>query len=226
VSRPADLPLELVGVRARLLAEGAALLEDAGALLVGDLHLGRSAALQRAGLGLPSGSDADDVDRLEALAARTGPARLLLLGDLVHARASIGPELTRQLRRLAALPGVRVEALPGNHDRFLARLADATGLRVRPPRVRLAGAELAHAPRVRPPRGGAPLRIAGHLHPVVRLGGGHDAVRLPAFVAEDRQLVLPAFGTTAAGAPVPPRPGRRRFVCDGTRVVEVPAGAP
>jgi hypothetical protein len=225
VSDPADLSLELAGVQVRLLADGAALLEDAGALLVGDLHLGRDAALQRAGLPLPAGSDADDVDRLEALAARIAPARLLLLGDLVHARASLGPSLTRDLRRLAALPGVRVGALPGNHDRFLARLARETGLDVRPARVRLAGAELAHAPRARPPREGAPLRIAAHLHPVVRLGGGRDTLRLPAFVAEDRQLVLPAFGSTTAGAPVPPRPGRRRFVCDGTRVVEVPAGA-
>jgi hypothetical protein len=225
VSRPVDLPLELAGVRVRLLAEGAALLADAGALLVGDLHLGRSAALQRAGLGLPGGSDADDVARLEALAARLGATRLLLLGDLVHARASVGPELTRQVRRLAALPGVRVEALPGNHDRFLADLAHETGLEVRPTRVRLAGAELAHAPRVRPPRGGAPLRIAGHLHPVVRLGGGRDALRLPAFVVEDRQLVLPAFGATAGGAVVPGRDGRRRFACSGTRVIEVPAGS-
>jgi metallophosphoesterase superfamily enzyme len=126
---------------------------------------------------------------------------------------------------LADLPGVRVEALPGNHDRTLDRLAEGTGLRVRPARVRLAGAELTHAPRTRPPRGGAPLRICAHLHPAVRLRAGRDTLRAPAFVLDATELVLPAFGATAAGAAVPSRPGRRRFVCTGTGVIEAPAGA-
>jgi DNA ligase-associated metallophosphoesterase len=222
---PRDLALDVDGVRIRLLGEGAALLEDAGALLVGDLHLGRDTTRQRAGLALPSGSDADDVARLERLVERIGPSRLVLLGDVVHARSARGPELTRQLRRLGGLPGAAVEALPGNHDRSLDRPAEGTGLRVRPARLRLAGAELTHAPRTRPPRAGAPVRICAHLHPVVRLREGRDALRAPAFVLDAAQLVLPAFGATAAGAAVPSRPGRRRFVCTGTGVIEVPSGA-
>jgi DNA ligase-associated metallophosphoesterase len=225
VNAPRDLALVAMGVRIRLLAEGAALLEDARALLVGDLHLGRDTARQRAGLALPSGSDADDVTRLERLVERVGPSRLVLLGDVVHARSAYGPALSRQLRRLGELAGVRVEALPGNHDRTLDRLAEGTGLHVRPRRVRLAGAELTHAPRLRPPRSGAPLRICAHLHPAVRLREGRATLRAPAFVLDAAQVVLPAFGATTAGAAVPPRPGRRRFACTGTGVIEVPADA-
>jgi len=59
----------------------------------------------------------------------------------------------------------------------------------------------------------------------VRLREGRDTLRAPAFVLDAKQLVLPAFGATAAGGAVPSRPGRRRFVCTGPGVIEVPAGA-
>ena len=214
--------LDLPDTTATIDPSGAVLLEAAGVLVVGDLHLGRATVLQRAGLALPGGSDDDDLDRLAAVTERTGAVRVILLGDVVHARAAAGPALSAALARLGALP-VPVDALPGNHDPRLGELLHGSGVGLLPRRVRVAGAELTHHPRVRPAGAGARLRIAAHLHPVATLGRGPDAVRLPAVVVGRSDLTLPAFGSTTGGALVAPGPGRRVFAVTGASVHELPA---
>jgi metallophosphoesterase superfamily enzyme len=58
--------------------------------------------------------------------------------------------------------------------------------------------------------GPARLTLAGHLHPVARISGrGRDSLRLPCFVIDGRQIVLPAFGEFAGGSLVWPENGRR-----------------
>src|SRR4051794_25075204 len=60
-------------------------------LLVADAHLGKAAAFRAAGLPLPGGTTTAGLDRLAALIERHAVRRLVLLGDLVHARTSFAP---------------------------------------------------------------------------------------------------------------------------------------
>lgn len=224
---PADLRIEVAGVPLVLLAEGGVLLPEVGAVLIGDLHLGRARTMQRAGVGLPSGGDDEDVARVEALARRVDAGRLVLLGDVVHARAGVGAEVAGALRRLANLAPGNVQAVPGNHDgAYLSNVAADSGVTVTAPRIRLGGAELTHTPRTRAPSWQAPLRIAAHLHPAVSLRDGADRVRIPAFLLREarRELIVPAFGSTAAGARFRPSARERLFAATGTEVLEI--GAP
>lgn len=63
--------------------------------------------------------------------------------------------------------------------------------------------------------------LAGHIHPVVRLGAGSERLRVPVFWRHADGLVLPAFSSFAGGARVSPRPGDRVFAVGEGEVIEV-----
>jgi metallophosphoesterase superfamily enzyme len=64
---------------------------------------------------------------------------------------------------------------------------------------------------------------AGHLHPVYQFSGpARDAMRLPCFVSEPGQAVLPAFGAFTGGLALPAAPGRCFHAICGHRVWAAP----
>ena len=56
---------------------------------------------------------------------------------------------------------------------------------------------------------------------MIQLAQGPDRVRLPAFVINDRQGVLPAFSSVSGGYDVPCVPDERRFAIGGDRIYEL-----
>lgn len=172
-------------------------------LIVTDVHLGKGAAFRRAGVPVPSGASSADLARLDALIAAHAPARLLVLGDLLHTAASHDePMLAAFDAFRAAHPSLGITAIRGNHDRAVERLpADwriewIAGALHAPPLV------FAHAPEP-DPRG---FVLAGHLHPVLALRSRRDSARLPVFWFRhaERVAVLPSFGSFTGGWPVAP----------------------
>ena len=68
--------------------------------------------------------------------------------------------------------------------------------------------------------------LAGHLHPVCRLSGpARDGLRLPCFVIEPGQLILPAFGAFTGGHLMRGAPGRGFYAIGGHRVWALPGSA-
>ena len=66
--------------------------------------------------------------------------------------------------------------------------------------------------------------LAGHLHPARTLHGrGRDRVRMPCFVREGEQAILPAFGEFTGGWQVQAAPGRRFYGVGGDAVWALPA---
>lgn len=166
-------------------------------VFVADVHLGKAASFRRLGVPVPAGSTADTLGRLDALLHATGATRLVVLGDLLHAKRGVTPSLGGAWAAFRARhPALSsVVLVRGNHD---ARSGD-------PPadwRVEtvdegecLDGLVLLHEP---PPDGCAPAgapALAGHVHPGLRVGGrAGGSVRLPCFHLRPGHAVLPAFG--------------------------------
>src|SRR6478752_4639680 len=101
------------------MAERALYWQREGALIIADLHWGKAATFRAAGVPLPPGTTTDDLARLDRALARTGARRLILLGDLFHARA--GRHAAATLVTVAAWrsahPSLDVLLVRGNHDR-------------------------------------------------------------------------------------------------------------
>jgi uncharacterized protein len=217
----AELETEVAGERVLLLPERALYHPGSGTLLIADPHWGKAAAFRAAGLAVPGGTTREGLARLSRALERTGAGRLVILGDLFHAREGKAPATLAAARewreRHATLP---VTLIRGNHDRHAG---DPPGeLRIdccdppcaEPPFI------LCHHP-CDSPRG---YVLAGHQHPSVTLRGiGRQRQRLPCFHLGERRAVLPAFGEFTGTAEITVAPGDRVYVVAGERVLQIAA---
>jgi uncharacterized protein len=213
----AACPLVWHGHRWALLPDRALWWETRRSIVVADLHLGKEGYFQARGLPVPDGATLHDLARLGDLVRRLEAMEVLILGDLVHGPGAWRPEVVAALD--AALPARRL-LIPGNHDAPHAPVPDGLRFSVLAEGSVVDGIALRHVPTPgdadadtgtdtgagagagRAEDAGGNLRppeLAGHVHPVHRLMGPGDALRLPCFVVSARQIILPAFGSFTGG---------------------------
>jgi DNA ligase-associated metallophosphoesterase len=188
-------------------------------LIVADLHWGKSATFRAAGLAIPEGSLADDLARLDRALTHTGARRLVLLGDLLHARAGRAETVLEQIGSWRARwPDLNILLVRGNHDRGAGDPPPEWGFGCVDEPFALAPFVLRHHPKEAPDG----YVLAGHLHPAVRLrGAGRQQVRLACFWFGARMGVLPAFGGFTGSALVTPAADDRVFALTGDQVLAV-----
>ncbi|RZI83894.1 MAG: ligase-associated DNA damage response endonuclease PdeM [Rubrivivax sp.] len=202
-----------------LMPERAAFEPETRTLFVADVHLGKAAVFRARGLPVPQGTSTDTLSRLSQALDRSGARHMVVLGDFLHARESHAPGT------LAALsawrdrhPDVDALVVEGNHDVHAGQVQASLGIVTRTAPYVHGFLHGLHAP---PPEGQASseassgaLTLAGHVHPVARLRGRIDSLRLPVFWLRDAVLVLPAFGEFTGGYAIGPsrQPGEQRFV--------------
>ncbi len=218
----ADSRLALAGEVVHLLPERALYWERAETLVVADLHWGKAATFRAGGVALPGGTTSDDLERLDRALVRTGARRLVVLGDLFHAKAGriASPTLAAIRAWRPRRAGVEVLLVRGNHDRHAGD----------PPsdlRINAVNAP-AHVPpfalRHEPAPSSDAYTLAGHVHPAVSLRGrGREHEKLACFVVGPDVAVLPAFGSFTGTCVVGPTATDRVYVIAGEDVIEVAA---
>lgn len=170
-------------------------------LFVADAHFGKGATFRARGLPVPGGTTADNLARLGRAVAARGVARLVFLGDFLHAREAQHPALLQALHAWrAAHAAVAMTLVRGNHDSHAGDPPPSLGIDIVDEPLAIGPIAACHHPQQ---RAGA-LVLAGHWHPSVTLGGGgaHDHLRLPCFWHEPGLLVLPAFGAFTGLGPI------------------------
>ena len=183
----------VAGEQLVLLPDRALWLPERSLVIVADLHWGKAATFRAAFVPVPTGTTANDLARLTRVLTNTAATSLVVLGDLLHARAG------RHADTLATITAWReahydvgITLVRGNHD---AHAGD-------PPvsmRITCVDAPYAigsligvHEPEEHPDG----YVLAGHLHPCVSVyGRGRQHARLAAFVFGPRVGVLPAFSS-------------------------------
>lgn len=211
------LPLTWLGEHLTLLPQRALFWRRASTLFVADMHLGKAAAFRAAGVPVPEAVTGADLARLATALDETGAERLVILGDLLHARAGRAEAVHNALRRWRrARDQLDILLVRGNHDHAAGdppaswRIRCEHGPVVEPPFAFLhEPAACAHG-----------YALAGHVHPVVVLRGQGGRLRAPCFAFGRRFGLLPAFGAFTGGARVAPRGGDRVFAIGPGVVVE------
>lgn len=189
-------------------------------LLIADLHLGKAATFRAAGQPVPAGTTQHNLGRLDALIAQHAARHLVVLGDFLHA------EQARTASLLAALAawrarhaGLAITLVRGNHDRHAGDPPADLGMTLADAPHLIGPFACCHHPQTHATH----FVLAGHVHPVCLLfGAGRDRLRLPCFVEEAGQAVLPAFGAFTGGWRVAPAPGRRLYAIGDARVWPLP----
>ena len=203
------LVVEIAGERVWLLPQHAAYWERKRTLLVADAHIGKAATFRAVGIPVPRGTTRGTLDRLSSAIAATSAARVVFLGDLLHAREG------RDVRTLETLvewrrswAGVEMVLVRGNHDRGAGDPPPEADIGCVSPPLWADPLLFSHHPH-------ADVRghvIAGHLHPAaVLLGTARQRERLPCFWLRADVSVLPAFGDFTGVAEIAGAEGDRVY---------------
>lgn len=145
------LRVTIAGQTMSLFPQRAAFWHASSTLLVADLHLGRQQAWRAGGVPISDRAQLASLDeplqRLSTVLHATAAARVLVLGDLLHAPAGLTDAMVDHVAAWrAGHRGVRFDVVPGNHDRHLDRVIDAWRLVVAERRVVEAPFEFVHNP--------------------------------------------------------------------------------
>ena len=180
------------GTELMALPQGALFWPSRRALLVADLHLEKASWFARLGQMLPPYDSIATLSDLSAVAAATDAEEIWCLGDSFHDRHGCDRLPGRARELLTALTArTRWTWITGNHDPGIAdhcggdviEEAEVDGLVLR---------HEADPAELRP-------ELSGHFHPKLRISLRGRKVARRCFVATERKLILPAFGSLTGG---------------------------
>jgi DNA ligase-associated metallophosphoesterase len=186
------VPLSFAGETFVPSSAGTLYWEAQEALLVADLHLEKASWYARLGQLLPPYDSHATLTALAGEIDRTGTRRLYCLGDSFHDRFGC-ERLPAQSRTLLEQLTSRLDWIwiVGNHDPGFADHCGGTIVE----EAEVDGVLLRHEARrdeIRP-------EISGHFHPKLRLSLNGRSISRRCFVASERKLILPAFGSLTGG---------------------------
>jgi DNA ligase-associated metallophosphoesterase len=197
-----------------LLPGRAAFLPKTSTVVCSDIHLGKAATFRHAGMAIPEGSAQHDLQRLTGIVQTCGARRLLITGDLFHARSGctqqVLDEFSAFCEQVRQSHDTRIVLVLGNHEQSL-------GKKFRPHEI---GINRCEEEIIEPPfrfihdhqshfdAQPDSFTIAGHVHPTVTIKGtSGDRLTCRCFVTTGTTLTLPAFGSFTGGHKI--RPLRR-----------------
>src|ERR1043165_215964 len=202
-----DISIKIRGEDLILLPARAIFWKKQNALLISDLHLGKSGHFRKAGIALPSSIHHDDLDRLSKLISEFQVEKLFLLGDLFH--SAHNREWNHFLSWRKNLPSLEIHLIKGNHDILDAQLIHEAEIFLHHDHLELSPFLFVHN---NIGNHSSAYTLSGHIHPTIHLTGrAKQSAILPCFWFGKNSGVLPAFGNFTGNAIISPHENDRIF---------------
>lgn len=179
--------IELLGERLILLPERAIWWPAQNALIIADLHWGKSAHFRKAGIAMPLETQVQDGNRLAKIIAETGCKKLIVAGDLFHSRHNKEVEQFGYWRE--AHSELEIDFIIGNHDILTDDIYQQLKLTIYKEGLAIGPFYISHDAVEHPEL----FVIHGHVHPGLSVPG-IGGKTLPGFFVGKNCMVLPAFG--------------------------------
>lgn len=172
--------------------------ESQSALIVSDLHIGKTGHFRKAGLPVPAAMFKEDLQRLFAGIQFFGAKQVIIVGDLFH--SDHNKELDVFIRWRESLPHVKFTLVMGNHDILKTTFYEQSSIIPAHGIFSLSTFAFSHDKPTEKQLNtfGKPLPycFTGHIHPGIAIyGAGRQSLRFPCFWFGKEYAVLPAFGT-------------------------------
>lgn len=194
-----------------LLPEKAIYYSREKALIIADIHLGKTGHFRNAGIPVPAELAFADLKMLDHLInlAKYRIEKLIILGDLFHAKMNIDWKIFEEWRERNA--DLEIHLIKGNHDILSDRVYEELRIEVFENKV-LNSFLLIHDFTDDEENIGL-YKLCGHIHPAVRiLGSAKQALTLSCFYFNESIGVLPAFGRFTGKLIINPRQNDRVYV--------------
>lgn len=175
-----------------LSAERCIFWEEQKALIVSDLHFGKTGHFRKSGIAVPQNIFKEDLQRLVTQIQFYKAQQLLVVGDMFHSTAN--KELELFVRWRNDLPDLHIHLIKGNHDILKADWYRSANIVVHPNQLSFNGFCFAHDVEQSDCESSASFFFTGHIHPGVVLNGlGRQSLRFPCFYFNHKFAILPAF---------------------------------
>lgn len=167
--------------------------EQQQALVVSDLHIGKTGHFRKAGIAVPQSVFKEDLQRLVSLIQYFKPATLIVVGDMFHSTANKELELFSKWR--SDLEYLEIKLVKGNHDILNKKWYAETGIELFESTLHIAGFCFQHDPgQCGKDDDGSRYVFSGHIHPGITISGaGKQSLKFPCFYFTDSFCILPAF---------------------------------
>jgi DNA ligase-associated metallophosphoesterase len=166
-------------------------LERQKALVLSDLHFGKTGHFRKSGIAVPQQVYQDDLHRLLEQVHHFQPEIILFTGDLFHSDENREHELFARWRE--SIRNARLLLVRGNHDRLTEELYTSIGIELHDEHYRLGPFGFIHDIGEGLPDEDS-YWLSGHVHPGIRLHGpGKQSLAFPCFHFTPGYAILPAF---------------------------------
>jgi DNA ligase-associated metallophosphoesterase len=183
--------IEIFGEVLVLLPQKAIYLPEHKTLLAADLHLGKAGHFRNAGIAVPMELASTDLDKLSFILNELDVERLIIVGDLFHAKMNSDWRFFEKWR--TKYNKLKIELIKGNHDILHEEHYTKLDVEIHNDYCIFLKFLLTHnPPRTKINMNGCEYIICGHVHPAVRLKGkGKQSITLPCFILVKH---MPCFG--------------------------------
>jgi DNA ligase-associated metallophosphoesterase len=191
-----------------LSAERCIFWEDEKALIVSDLHFGKTGHFRKSGIPVPPKVFKEDLQRLVQQLQFFKPDELIVVGDLFHSHANKELELFLKWRN--DFSDLRINLVKGNHDILKRKWYDEAGINVFEDCLKLEHFGFIHD--VNACTESDQYFFTGHIHPGISISGmGKQSLRFPCFYFGRTYAVLPAFSRFTGLAMIQPEDNEEVF---------------
>lgn len=185
------------------------------ALILSDLHIGKTAHFRKNGIALANQIMKNDLERLSILIEYFRPEKFIVVGDLLHAGDNSDvDEFCTWRNRYNEL---QFHLIEGNHDKISKKLESKLCLNFKSESLEIHDFLLIHDFEKKQEK----FQITGHIHPGFVINSPVKKIKLPCFVVTENQILLPAFSEfTGLDTKNLPKKGRF-FVFTNAEIYEI-----
>ncbi len=195
--------------------------EEKKALILSDLHLGKTGHFRKSGIAVPQNVYKEDLQRLFSLIQFFKPAELIIVGDLFHSRENKELDLFKKWR--SDLSPVAFHLVKGNHDILPAAWYQSADITVTENELNQHPFSFIHDPLEQPTIGEEEkYYFTGHIHPGVSIRGmAKQSLHFPCFYFTETYCILPAFSRFTGTVSVPAKKGDHVFAIVENSIIKV-----
>ena len=203
------LPFELFNNQFLVTSGRSIFWENESALILSDLHLGKSGHFRKSGIAIPQAVLVEDMQRLVAQIQFYKPQKIIVVGDLFHSNANKEHDFFLKWRN--DLGHLAVHLVKGNHDILKESWYYEAGITLHKHSLTIGGFSFMHDINDCTDDEKT-YCFSGHIHPGIRIrGAGRQALQLACFYFGKKYAVLPAFGKFTGTVALAPEKGDAVF---------------